>query len=194
MRRRIAKQRIKDQSESSGRGQSSRRWRAIRARIRGKHGQRPTNQNKDTISRSAISEAFKQAKERRYKGAQNAGSRTRYVKEEGGDTHGWNEEDHETFIEEAKKNEWEIDGRFLDRVQVRMPYMLHSEIIDHRRWVRGQYGSSSEERRNASANKEAEESEKNKDTESGTDDEEEVTNRFGVLTAKAREDYTADVR
>ena len=94
-----------------------------------------------------MSEAFEQAKERRDKGAQDEVSRIRYGKEERGDTNGWNEEDHEIFIDEANKDEWTMDDNFLDKVQAKLPYMLHSEIIDHRKWVTGQDGNSKEERR-----------------------------------------------
>ena len=37
--------------------------------------------------------------------------------------------------------------------------MLHSEIIEHRRWARGQSGSDSKERRTTAARKKAKEKE-----------------------------------
>ena len=93
--------------------------------------------------------------------AQNERSPTKYGRERRSDTDGWNEEDHEVFIEEAKKDEWKMSDNFLRKIQERLPYILHSEIIEHRKWVRGQYGSDSKERRTTAAKDEAKERKEN---------------------------------
>ena len=192
-RRMIMKRRRKDQEESSGRGQASKRWRAIRARIRGKDGRKTSNQRKAT-ERSTLSEAFRKAKDRRDKGEMSERSRVKCVQEERDDTDGWNKEDHDAFMEEARNDDWEMGDIFLGNVQKRLPYMLHSEIVDHRRWAKRQYGSNSTERKRATEKKEAEEKAKNDEAESETDDGDDVTKRFGVFIAKARKDYARDCR
>ena len=97
-------------------------------------------------------------------------------------------------MEEARKDDWEMGDSFLDNVQKRLPYMLHSEIIDHRRWAKRQYGIDSKERKRTTEKKEAEEKAKNEEAESEADDDDNVAKRFGVLTAKARKDYARDRR
>ena len=87
-----------------------------------------------------------------------------------------------------------MSDNFLIKAQKRLPHMLHSEIIDHRRWARGQYGSNSKKRRTSAAEEKAKEKEEREsmNDKSGTDDEEKVTKKFGVLTAKARKNYKKD--
>ena len=70
-------------------------------------------------------------------------------------TDGWNEEDHQKFVEIAKEEEWELEDPFLKRVQERLPHMLHSEIIDHRRWLRISEGSNLKRRKIETAKAEA---------------------------------------
>ena len=102
-------------------------------------------------------------------------------------TNGWNEEDHKAFLDEARKDEWEMSDNFLIKVQATIPHMLYSEIIDHRRWVWSWIGSDSKKRKTKAAEKEAKEDEerKEREEESGTEDEAEGTQKFGVLRGTA---------
>ena len=62
-------------------------------------------------------------------------------------------------MDEAKKDEWEMGDNFLAKAQTRLPYMLHSEILDHRKWVWTWIGSSSKKRKTEATKKEAREKE-----------------------------------
>ena len=120
---------------------------------------------------------------------QQESTNTTVVKKE--KTDGWNEEDHQKFVEIAKEGEWEMEDPFLKRVQERLPHMIHSEIIDHRRWLRISEGSNLKRRKTETAKAEAmkiEEADES-DYDKVTDEEGEVKKKFGVLTAKARINY-----
>ena len=82
----IIKQRKESRNRDAGRGQASKRWEAIRARIRGKHGNRLCKRSEGSTERSAISMAFKRAKERRERGAQEERKPTKYGRERRRDT------------------------------------------------------------------------------------------------------------
>lgn len=183
-------------SKSSGRGQTSRRWEMLRAKIRRKDGNKPRNTANSEAGRSALSNVFSEAKERRDKGTQEGRARTEYSTGKRGSIDGWNEEDHKAFMDEARKDEWETGDSFLVKAQTRLPCMLHNEILDHRRWVWVWIGSNSKKRQTKAAEKEAREKEERKkpEKESGTEDEEEGTKNVGVLIAKTRNNYKKDCR
>ena len=72
--------------------------------MRGKDGRKTSNQRKATEP-STLSEAFRKAKDRRDKGEMSERSRVKYRQEERDDTDGWNKEDHDAFMEEARKDD-----------------------------------------------------------------------------------------
>ena len=117
------------------------------------------NTTKNEAGRSALSKAFSEAKERMDKGTQEGRARTEYSKGKRESADGWNEKDHKAFMDEARKDEWEMGDSFLVKAQTRLPYTLHNEILDHRKWVWTWIGSNSKKRKTKAAEKEAREKE-----------------------------------
>ena len=74
--------------------------------------------------------------------------------------------------------------------------MLHSEIIEHRRWSRVAEGNRDNRKRTEASNAKAKENEEAEESEDGseTDENGKVTTPFGVLNAKANKNYKRDSR
>jgi len=83
---------------------------------------------------------------------------------------------------------------FLAKVQDRLPHMLHSEIIDHRRWAYLKKRSESKDEKQPGKTVEAKGRAEGEETEGETEEEGNASGKFGVLTAKARKYFARDCR